>query len=157
MASRRPRRVGELILRELGELFSQGRVKDPDIGFVTFTGVEMSPDLREARAYYSVMGESVSVEQTQKAMTRVVPWVRRELGRRLQLRVVPNVEFRLDKTLAQAARIDQLLHEVRPAQPATARADFEMDLVTEDGEGDDEGAGEVLDTLDDDTQDEDGR
>lgn len=134
MASRRPRRVGEMILRELGEMFSQGRIKDPDIGFVTFTGVDMSPDLRQARAFYSVLGDTVDPEQVQRAMNRVAPWVRREIGQRLKLRSTPAIEFRLDTSLARAARIDQILHEVLPVGDTVVAPGDDPDEDADDAE-----------------------
>jgi len=128
---RRPKRVGEQILRELGALFSRGKIKDPDIGFVTFTAVDMSPDLRLARVYFSVMGEAAEVETSRAALERAAPFVRRELGRQLRLKVTPSLEFLHDASLDHAARIEQLLREVWPAEAEAATLD------DEDGDGGD--------------------
>ena len=108
----RTRRVGELVLRELGALFQRGRVRDPDIGFVTFTGVDMTPDLRRARVFYSVLGAGDDQSTTQAALDRACPFVRRELGRKLHLKVTPEIEFRIDRSIEHGARIDQLLRDV---------------------------------------------
>lgn len=108
----RPQRVAELVLRELGDLFGSGKIKDPDIGFVTFTGVDMSPDLRLARVYFSVYGESSDLQATENALGRARGFVRRELGQRLRLKVTPNIEFLIDRSLQRGARIDELLREV---------------------------------------------
>lgn len=111
--TRRPRRVGEQVLRELGEIFQRGLVRDPAIGFVTFTAVDMSPDLRQARVFYSVFHEDGADpdagEGTQKALERAQPFVRRELGRRLHLKVTPELQFKADISLVRAARVEELL------------------------------------------------
>jgi len=110
---RRPRRVGEQVLRELGEIFQRGLVRDPAIGYLTITAVDMSPDLRHARVFYSVYGDDVDHDATQRALERAAPFVRRELGRRLRTKVTPEPRFELDISLERAARVEELLRRDR--------------------------------------------
>ncbi len=127
---RRPKRVGEMVLRELGELFQQGAIKDPNIGFLTFTAVDMSPDLRLARVYYAVHDDADGQVATQAALDRASPYVRRQLGQRLRLKRTPALEFHYDASLDNAARIEELLRDVQPA-------DEVGDSAEDDGDEDD--------------------
>ncbi|MBN2362188.1 MAG: 30S ribosome-binding factor RbfA [Deltaproteobacteria bacterium] len=129
--ARRAERVGELIQRELGAMIERGALKDPAIGFVTITGVDVTADLKQARIYYSVYGDAGAQAGTQAALERARGFVRRELGQRLRLKATPEVEFRVDRSIERAARIEQILRQVRPAgEPGTGVAQGEE----EDGE-----------------------
>jgi ribosome-binding factor A len=121
--STRQKRVGEMVLRELGQLFQRGKVRDPEIGFVTFTGVDMSPDLRLARVYYSVFGSDAENERCQGALDRARPFVRREVAKALHLKVVPEIEFKADHSIEQGARIERLLREVAVSDAPQAQGD----------------------------------
>lgn len=110
---RRPQRVGEQVLRELGDIFQRGLVRDPALGYLTFTGVEMSPDLRLARVFYSVYGDERERAATQSALDRAQAFVRRELGRRLRLKATPVLQFHVDLSLERAARVEELLQRER--------------------------------------------
>lgn len=131
--ARRAERVGELIQRELGEMIQRGALKDPAIGFVTFTGVEVTADLKQARVFFSVYGDAGAQAGTLAALERARGYVRREIGQRLQLRSAPAIEFRVDKSIEHGARIDQILREVMPP-PAAPETAAEPD---EEGDGED--------------------
>ena len=125
MANDRPQRVGQLIQEELGRLATKG-FKDPRIGFLTFTGVKVSPDLREAVVYYSLYGDEQQKKDTARGLEAATGYIKRELGRVLQLRFVPNLRFVFDEAIERGARIEQLLREVR-AEDEAKRADAEVD------------------------------
>jgi ribosome-binding factor A len=108
VATRRQRQVAELLHEEIS-LLIQRRVRDPRLGFVTVTGVEMSPDLRVAYVYVSVLGDKDEVEQSLASLRRAAGFFRRELGTSLSLRYLPELIFRPDDTLKQGLRIDQIL------------------------------------------------
>ena len=93
-------------------MFARGR-KDPRVGLVTITGAKMSPDLREARVYWTVHGEGTVREQTARGIEAARGWLRREVGASLGLRVVPDLHFTYDETIDRGDRIDQLLRQVR--------------------------------------------
>jgi len=112
MPSRRTTQVGSLIKEELSDLLRR-ELKDPGLGFVTLTDVEVSPDLRSARVYFSVLGEEGAVEQSQAALERASGFLRRELAQRLTLRYVPELQFVLDRSMERAQRISDLLREIQ--------------------------------------------
>jgi len=112
MSGNRPERVGEAIRNELSELVSR-EVHDPGVGFVTFTRVKVSPDLQLARVYYTTMGDEKAQRETAKALKRAAPFLRRQLGQRIRLRRVPEVEFFYDESIAQGDRIERILQELK--------------------------------------------
>jgi ribosome-binding factor A len=108
----RPDRVAHLLQQKLAEVFARG-LKDPRVGLVTITGVKMSPDLREARVYWTVHGEANVREQTARGIEAARGWLRREVGATLGLRVVPDLHFTYDEAIDRGDRIEQLLRQVR--------------------------------------------
>lgn len=131
MAHDRPQRVGQLILEELGRLGTRG-FKDPRIGFVTFTGVKMSPDLREGIVYWSIFGDEAVKKETARGLDAATGFIKREIGKVLTLRNTPNLRFVYDEAIDRGARIDSLLREVHEedrarATPHTDEADTEAD------------------------------
>ncbi|MBI1873796.1 MAG: 30S ribosome-binding factor RbfA [Acidobacteria bacterium] len=107
----RPERVGDQLRSELSELLSRA-VHDPGIGFVTLTRVRVTPDLQLARIYYTSLGTDAARRQTERALRRATPFLRHELGRRLRLRRVPELQFLFDKAVEGQARIEQLIEEI---------------------------------------------
>ena len=103
--------VGRQIQLELSYLIHR-HLKDPRLGYVTVTGVHVSRDLKFARVHVSVMGEDQIRDESLKTLQRALPFLRRELGGRIRLRNVPELEFRLDESLEQASRIDRLLDDL---------------------------------------------
>jgi ribosome-binding factor A len=109
----RPDRVGEEIRHELSELLSRGAVHDPGIGFITLTRVQVSPDLQLARVYYTQLDADPKTRRdTARALDRATPFFRRQIGSRLRLRRVPEVEFRFDESIEHQDRIEQILQEL---------------------------------------------
>ena len=106
----RPARVASLIKEQVIAILSRD-LKDPRVGFVTVTGVDVTRDYQHATVFVSVMGEEAEQRETMLALERATGFVRRELGGRLRLRHVPEVVFRHDDTLERGARIEQLLDE----------------------------------------------
>jgi ribosome-binding factor A len=115
----RPDRVAEAIRDELSQLIAR-QVHDPGIGFITLTRVKVSPDLQLARVYYTSMGDEQAQRETAKALKRAAPFLRRQLGQRIRLRRVPEVEFFYDESIARGDRIEQILQELKAE--ATARS-----------------------------------
>ena len=108
----RPDRVGEAIRDELSQLIAR-EVHDPGVGFITLTRVKVSPDLQLARVYYTSMGDEKAQRETAKALKRAAPFLRRQLGQRIRLRRVPEVEFFYDESIARGDRIEQILQELK--------------------------------------------
>lgn len=114
-------RIADAIREEVADLLKRG-VKDPRVGFVTLTVVEVSPDLRHAKVFYSVIGDPAQRAATQKGLDSATAYVQGEVGRRLRLRSTPALEFRYDESLERGARIEQILKEVQPPQAGGAES-----------------------------------
>ena len=116
----RPDRVGDQIRSEIASLLARD-VHDPGIGFITITRVQVTPDLQQARVYYTALGDETGRRSTARALDRAAPFLRRQIGSRLRLKRVPDLEFLYDESIAGQDRIEQLLNEIRAAErPADA-------------------------------------
>lgn len=126
MASNRIGRINEEIQRELSALIRQ--VKDPRVtGMVSVTAVETTPDLRYAKVFISVLDKSDST-QVLKGLKSASGWLRRELGRALQLRYTPELQFERDDSIDKGAHILDMLRDpevVKPANPANAHINLD--------------------------------
>ena len=107
----RPERVAQMVQQLLGEIFARG-MRDPRIGLVTITGVKMSPDLREARVYWTVHGDPEVRKHTQKGLENARGFLRREIGGELKLRITPDLHFTYDEAIDRGERIEQLIRQV---------------------------------------------
>jgi ribosome-binding factor A len=107
----RPERVAQSVQQLLGEIFARG-MRDPRIGLVTITGVKMSPDLREARVYWTVHGDLEQRAHTAKGLENARGFLRREIGLELQLRVTPHLSFMYDEAIDRGERIELLIRQV---------------------------------------------
>jgi ribosome-binding factor A len=130
----RPDRVAQLMQQLLGELFARG-MRDPRIGFVTITGVKMSPDLRDARVYWAVHGEEKIRKDTATGLEAAKGYIRREVARSLKLRVTPDLHFSYDEAIDRGDRIEQLLREAKDQDKRLA-ADAESASQDAGHEGD---------------------
>jgi ribosome-binding factor A len=95
-------------------------VHDPGIGFVTITRVQVTPDLQHARIHYTALGDDKARAATAKALARAAAFLRRQIGSRLRLRRVPDLEFLYDESIAGQDRIEQLLNSIRAADASPA-------------------------------------
>lgn len=93
---------------------------DPGIGFITLTHVRMSPDLQMARVYYTMLGDQSARRETARALDRATPFFRRQIGSRLRLRRVPELEFRFDESIAHQNRIEQVLRDLHAEEARRA-------------------------------------
>jgi ribosome-binding factor A len=103
--------VADLIRVEVSDIFLR-RIRDPRIGALTVTGVEVTEDLRTAKIYFVEMGKDVFDPEMRKGLEHAKSFLKRELGRRLQLRYVPEIFFMPDESFAYGSRIDKLLAEI---------------------------------------------
>lgn len=87
-------------------------VRDPGIGFVTITRVQLSPDLQQARVRYTTLGDDKARANTAKALQRAAPFLRRQLSVRLRLRRAPEITFLYDDAIAGQDRIERLLNDI---------------------------------------------
>jgi ribosome-binding factor A len=112
--NRRSQRVADVVRAELSRLILL-EAHDKDLHLVTVTDVEMPPDLRSARVYFSCLGGDEEREKAADALRRAAGYLRREVGQRCQLRYAPELHFIYDRSLERGARIEELLHQVLPA------------------------------------------
>ena len=112
----RQEKLGELITAELSDLL-RTRVKDPRVGFVSVTHVEVSGDYRHAKIFVSVMGNEEERASTMKALKHATGFLRHELASRLTVRYMPEIVFKLDTSIEQGARILELIREVTGEKP----------------------------------------
>ncbi|MBU1492749.1 MAG: 30S ribosome-binding factor RbfA [Actinomycetota bacterium] len=87
-------------------------LKDPGLGFITITAVDTAPDLRNARVYYSVLGDGEQAQATAHALERAKPHVRSQVGRRVRLKYLPDLRFEADRAIEHGMRIEQLLAQI---------------------------------------------
>lgn len=121
MATRRTQRVGESMREALSELI-QRHVKDPRIGFVTITGVRVTPDLSKAHVYYTVLGDDEDEANTQAGLESAAPFLRTEAGRRVRLKTLPELEFHLDDVPERGQRVDSILADIHRTEAASPGA-----------------------------------
>ncbi|WP_059053468.1 30S ribosome-binding factor RbfA [Paenibacillus senegalimassiliensis] len=111
MAKNRTGRVGEQIKKELS-LLIQSELKDPRIGFVTVTGVDVTNDLSQAKVYLSVFGDDEKKNESLKGIEKATGFLRTELGKRIRLRHTPELIFKIDESIAYGSRIEKLLGDI---------------------------------------------
>ena len=112
MSSSRPTRVADQIRVEIADLLARA-VHDPGIGFLTVTHVKVTPDLQQARVYYTTLGDEKARRDTERALQRATAFLRRQLGSRLRLRRVPELQFFFDESIERQDRIEQILQDLQ--------------------------------------------
>lgn len=122
-------RIDQLLREEIGAILAKD-VQDPRIGFVTVTDVETAPDLSVARVWVSVIGQPAERELTMKALQHALPFVRHELGSRIRLRRIPELQLRGDDTVQRGTRVLQLLAELEAGGVVAEPPPLEESLPT---------------------------
>ncbi|RLQ95702.1 30S ribosome-binding factor RbfA [Falsibacillus albus] len=114
--SHRTNRVGEQMKKELGDIIGR-KIKDPRIGFVTVTDVEVSGDLQQAKVYITVLGDDDQKENTLKGLAKAKGFIRSEIGQRIRLRKTPELIFEFDESIDYGNRIESLLKGIQDDEP----------------------------------------
>ena len=117
----RPDRVADQIRSEVASMLARD-VHDPGIGFVTITRVRVTPDLQHARIHYTALGDDTARANTARALSRAAVFLRRQIGSRLRLKRVPELEFLYDESIAGQDRIERLLHDLHAGETSTDAA-----------------------------------
>ncbi len=130
MSDRRQERVADLIRDEVSQII-QREMDDPRLGMVSITHVEMSPDLRYARLFVSVYGSDVEQRDSIVALNNASGFIRRTLAPRLRMRVLPELSFRLDRSMAHAESIARILRELEPELATKPDSDRPSDSAKE--------------------------
>ena len=105
-------RVGDQIQRVLSEIL-QRELRDPRVGMVTLTAVEMSPDCAHATVYFTCLDRE-HVPAAEAGLTRAAGFLRSQLGRSIQLYITPHLRFVYDESVERGARLSQLIDSVQP-------------------------------------------
>jgi ribosome-binding factor A len=108
---KRSQRLSILLREEIADIIMR-KIKDPRIGFVTVTDVELSEDLKVAHVFVSVMNKEEK-ETTLEILNSAKGLVRREVSKRVRTKFIPTIDFRIDKSIDHGARIDRLLREIK--------------------------------------------
>jgi ribosome-binding factor A len=120
VGTRRTKRLGNLILAELGALMAR-RVKDPRVAAVNLTAVDVAPDLSQAKVFFSVLDPSKSGEAL-AGLNAAAGFLRRELAANLRLKTMPRLVPVYDDSLIKGAHLDQVIREARARDEANAQA-----------------------------------
>jgi len=105
-------RVSDVLQKEICEMLLR-EVKDPHVGFITITGVEVSRDLKLAKIFYTILGNPEQVADSNRALQRITPFIKKQLGRRLHMRSIPDILFRYDSSLEYGTKIDSILDSIK--------------------------------------------
>lgn len=108
---KRSQRVGDLLREEIADIIIY-RLKDPRIGFVTVTGVDVTDDLKIARVYVSILKDEEK-ETTLEILNSAKSFIRSELSKRVRMKFIPSISFRLDTSIEYGGRIEKLLKEIK--------------------------------------------
>jgi len=119
---KRCEKVAEAIHEEISSLLVKG-VKDPRVGFVTVTGVKVTDDLHLATVYFSVMGGEVERKGAEAGLNSARGFLRREIGKVLRMRYVPDLMFRYDESVEYGSRIENLLKQIHETEETDAEKD----------------------------------
>lgn len=111
----RATRVADLLKEEISEMLCK-EVKDPHIGFITITDVEVSKDLKHAQVFYTILGNEQQAEESADALSRVTSFIKKQLGKRLRMRYIPEIAFKYDHSLEYGTKIDHILASLKETQ-----------------------------------------
>ena len=112
MTSARSKKVAEVLRRKISNII-QTELKDPRIGFVTVIRIKLTPDLRQAKIYFSVLGTEEEIEKTAKGLTSATGFIRGLIGDSLKLRYTPELEFVLDKSVEENTHLTQVFDKIK--------------------------------------------
>lgn len=116
MTFKRSERVADLIKEEVASMILFGGIKDPRIGFVTITHVTMTPDLKEARIYFSQIGSPKDRERSRDGLNHASGYIRKNLAKTLSLRYIPKITFYFDDSLEYSEKIERAIREIKEAE-----------------------------------------
>ncbi|HVN85775.1 MAG TPA: 30S ribosome-binding factor RbfA [Candidatus Binatia bacterium] len=118
MTSHRPERVSDALRAVIAELLAR-EIKDPRIGMVTLTAVEMTPDLKHARVFFSCLGDEAARQRSLAGLRSAAGYIKAHAARTLKLRYTPEITFVFDASLERADRLAALLRETEtPSKPS---------------------------------------
>lgn len=125
-------RVAQAIKKEVSLILHE-ELKDPRLGFVTVTRVDLTSDLRLAKIFFSVLGKDEDYRRTKKALASALGFIRKLVAERINLRFAPEIIFKEDRSAEYSIRIQELLDEVNPVRDKTPEADVRLRRTVSNG------------------------
>lgn len=110
----RPQRIGDLIQRELSDLLAR-EVRDPRVGMVTLTSVDVSPDMSHAKVLFTVLHPE-KIEEVREGLRHASGFLRSQLAKRVKLYSIPELRFEYDESIERADRLSRLIDSVKPRE-----------------------------------------
>jgi len=132
MTGHRSSRLNEQFKREISTIISL-KVRDPRVGQLIITDVRVTPDMWVAKVFFRLLDQERNPDETVEGLAAAAPFVRKELGKILRIRRIPELRFQYDTTLDSASRIEAVLREVLPVEDAPGGEDDEGIIKGEDG------------------------
>ena len=111
MSNMRAERVGEQMKQEIMDIVNN-KVKDPRVGFLTITDVELTNDLSHAKVYLTVLGSNKEIDNTFKALEKAKGFIKSEQGSRMRLRIIPDLTFEYDKSIEYGNKIERMIQDL---------------------------------------------
>jgi ribosome-binding factor A len=133
MESPRTRRIGELIQAELSEIILR-ELKDPRIGFVTITGVDVTPDLRHADVFISVLGSKRERDASLAALQNSAGFLRKELAGRIEMKYFPDLKFKIDPSIEAGMKIDKIIRKLHANDDKNNKVNENNDDTIDNGD-----------------------
>jgi len=115
-------KVSEALRKEISSII-HSELKDPRLGFITVTRVELTQDLRNAKVFFSVLGKEEERNKTKKALDSALGFIRRLIAQRIRLRFVPEISFNEDRSVEYSIRIQEALNEIKALNEPGAPSD----------------------------------
>ena len=109
--SGRPQKLGDLIQRELSELV-QRELRDPRVGMITLTGVDVSPDFSHAKVFFTTLSEA-HIAEAKEGLSRAAGFLRTQLARRIKLYTTPELRFEYDESVERGDRLSRLIDSIK--------------------------------------------
>ena len=122
MQCKRSIRVGDQIKKEVSNIILFD-LKDPEVGFVTITYVKLTDDLKQARIFFTVLGDQNNIEKTCQALKRAKPFIQQRIGKRVRLKYTPQISFEYDSSVEYGSRIEQLIEMIKHESPREEKKD----------------------------------
>ena len=116
----RSRRIADQVQRELSDIIRL-ELKDPRVGMITITDVEVTPDHRLARVFFTLLGDPATIEETTRALQHAAGFLRSHLARRFEMRTVPQLQFVHDPSVERGMHLSQLIDSARADDAKRAR------------------------------------
>ena len=115
MQGKRTERYAELIKQSLSQSILT-KIRDPRMGFVTVTRVEITPDLKFAKVFYTVLGDEKVHRSTAAALDHARGFLQREIANEIEMRIVPTLQFQFDKSVSESIKIEEILKKINEEQ-----------------------------------------